>query len=889
MLSGSCAFAKLLALSSRPQISTMRSSLVELPVIMMSLPDDGMTLKISHIKPSSHIQPSSNDYPILKVSRVILPFTFEVQTSNNQLASYAITLLQKVDNLILDKLSFEPLTTQDTTHDRPELHRIIKVQKDLHEILTSLATNYLFIKLQRQLTDKEQQFGILYHIQKSFFGILRLPSGIKLRDIISDGGLPLSSITTSTDLSRIQINVEPTTEMETSLDHSLDHFSMAPPSESLLKPSSTVLHSPKAGDPLTFLYSRYFSTLYSLTTPLNYFPKTALTRFKIMCDNEDEKMSTNLQKLFLPVDEMDNRHLGKYGILKTSDGAYESYEGTNLNLAKEKSELEFQNEFLNKNIALMNRIRAKENKDPELRDKFSISDEEKLQVFVLELKLREAQLQVLIILELLSSWKISEQEFLSANLKRQEKELKRKNRESKQSLVRKKKSKPKKIIPTFLGMGVNVADTPAMKSPKHLNVDQFAVYISLNTMLDRMTLWDTLLGKNLGENDKTYNFLAYVLVPFYNKKLPIIIKYMVDKIKEVNMKLTTKTEKRAKLSPKPEDSESTNVPPKRSKYNKVLLSGTKVPHLRKSASTSIKDDLLPSFVLKRSNSNLSARHLEKREVDMSMKAVPKPQRSKSLNQKLKSFSEKATNSFIFGNIKKTKTQPAVVPSLPQIQATPAKKRIIDISSIPMNKSESVPLPDISSNSFSQIESTPFKKRQIDYSDVMKTPEDNYTKPNEVMVPSSEVRLGVSEKLMNLTRQNVTLAEDQTQQMSFTGPPTLTGNSLTIPANDSVFSSPFNKEGPFPPQQTPKENVINSSPERSIRRRTRPGEPVSVAESPFYNPHINGSPPSNVFQKTPNINEEVQTDNDSDYDMLKSKEIFKSGRVYSRNRSKVDKY
>lgn len=423
-------------------------------------------------------------------------------------------------------------------------------------------------------------------------------------------------------------------------------FSMKPPATSLIpsiKPSAVDISPQSEANPLSFLLSRYYNTLYSLTTPLTYFPKTALSRFRNLCDNDHATMQTHLLSVYLTTEQLEQRHTDRYGLDKIIDG------GPIVPVTLTgKYELENQELFASKHFAMK-------------------PNEDALGKLILELKIREAQLQMLVLMELLVSWEIDEVAFMKNNLEKQEKEHSRKR---KLTLIRRKPKQgkqQKKIIPTFLGTGIQDQDHPADLGPSvPRKVDEYTLYTSLITLVDQMSIWDTLLGRIKGEkDDNMFGFLAYVLVPFFNKQLPGTVKFVITKVKELRPKLhisrskskLKKFEVDAEIADEPLDEKPSDKPKRSSKFAKTLLSPEQRPFLRR-ANTSIgSSELQPAFLLKRSKSNLGSKNLKRRQVDISV-AKPETQEPEEA---------KKTKLFLFGDARRVKSS-----SLLQVEATPAK-------------------------------------------------------------------------------------------------------------------------------------------------------------------------------------------------------------------------
>ena len=326
---------------------------------------------------------------------------------------------------------------------------------------------------------------------------------------------------------------------------------------------------------------------------------------------------------------------------------------------------------------------------------------EKLSQLILDLKIREAQLQILIIFELLNLMHVEEQEFLTKNKNIQ---LDKEAQKSKnQSLVRRKRRKNKKKQPNSEKDILSPAIIQSVETEK-----QFQLFMSLTTYIDRLSLWDTLSVKSGGAG--MYGFIGYVLVPYFHKKLPKLVEFVVESMKSLNMKLVSLKRKKSdqvdteeheqvdteiehgttpQESDTPKHQDETLKMKPRSKYRKVLLDKNP-PKLSKSTSIVDSDDFKPLISLKKSKSNLSAKHLSKREVDLNLKQSSKADFSSISTASL---------SFIFGTrAKKSLSASTVTTSRPtrtkseKIATTPVKPKL--------------------KHSVSQIEATPAKARKV---------------------------------------------------------------------------------------------------------------------------------------------------------------------------------
>ncbi|RLV94993.1 DNA replication regulator SLD3 [Spathaspora sp. JA1] len=592
----------------------------------------------------------------------------------------------------------------------------------------------------------KQVQGIAFHITGEYFGIFRVPSTFESDEKVNEHELYVQ-VRNGDDLMSLCVE-QPVGDLSPLAEDIIDRFSMAPPSKEYMEP----LPQTEEEDASTFIQSRYYTTLYSLKNPLSYFPKTAIARLRILCKEDNSEIVRILKSVFVDIEQLHVRHSGPKGLLS---------------IPNLESSVEKENQILFVKT------------HPEFKDDEKTVDTDKMGQLVLELKIREAQLQILVIFEILYTLGINQEEFLSTNATKLEKLRRKREKElAKRSLIRPRKGK-RKIIPTFLGMGVGIETTEKVDEKKEID-DMYEYYTTLNNLIDRLGLWDAL---TTSKSDNNYGFMAYVVVPYYNKKLPQLVKYLVDNIKGSNMKLVSKPSKKPKKEPESADNtqhEQISKQNKHSKFKKVLLD-KQPPTLRNAATLtsdltnlSHSDDFLPS--LKRSKSNLSSKSLTRRQVDLNVKQMPTEQ-DQEQNQ---------PPSFIFGNAKRSKSIKLTSTAEPMLATVTKSKSFSQIESTPVKKS-----------SVRVIEATPQKKRHLDQSVILKTPNSEFLKPS-VRRETEGLK-----PLVGVTPQKI---------------------------QSGGIKSPFGVE------VTPMQQTVNSSPIKEITsstRRKRPGEPIPLEDSPFY--------------------------------------------------------
>lgn len=512
-------------------------------------------------------------------------------------------------------------------------------------------------------------------------------------------------------------------------------------------------------NPRDFIISRYYNTLYSLTTPLSYFPKTAFNRLRNMCKENQAELLDAISGTLISTEDLRKRQIERFGLSSLISG-----EVTSVHMLK--FERENQLHFASRHY------------DDLLND-------QKLDGLVMDLKIREAQLQVLVIMEFLLCSKIDETLFLESNAKRQEKENQAKG---KRSLVRKRNKQ--RIIPTLLGQGMDDTTLSQIDTLHNDAGTQYSLYKSLLSLIDQLGIWGVFQAKSSSRNDEhTYGFLAYVLLPYYNKALPQILQFIIKSFRnlKINFKAPKKSASRqSSTSSKANTEESIEAGAKRKlKFAKIHLSPGKLPFLKKSSSTMDASDLKPAFLLKRSKSSLGSKNMQKRQVDMLGKAEKSEEQ---INDELKSQSL-----FLFCDARKIKSVNMATTStreLPQVEATPTKPTL---AARTMLNPVSINVP--------QVFETPSNVRVIDRLNI------------ENSLPSERTRSSnqksVFEKLASIEMEDEAI-----------GSPTQLSNS---PFN--VFLNESHQE------------VIRSSPEKvsssPIKVSTKYGDQIAITSSPVY--------------------------------------------------------
>lgn len=670
--------------------------------------------------------------------------------------------------------------------------------------------------------------GILFNITGEYYGILEVN--------MKKSKLGLNFNLSSNENFAIDSLVDNDVHTETVESPQEDDkiFSMKPPSSmsrSSSVSSSLRVSAPTAltvspqhiNDPLDYLKSKYYSILYSPSTPLSYFSKTALPRLKILCKDNNDTLKSTLLKIFCLINHLNIRHDGNFGVLKRLQNSVET-----LDLQYEVSN---QINFLTSN----NLLKESDSGEPN----------SSLYHFTSILKLREFQLQLIVLLELLTTLGINESDFLYNNSPQPEinnnivstmgldtassnsvpksgsevnsKGKSRSKTRSRPALVR-KKNLARKVIPTFLGMGIPITQEPQhgkddtsrdLKTHGDVNsVNTFSLLQTLNNLIERLSLWDTLFNN---KQNNSLSFIAYVLVPYYKSRLPLTIKYLVERIKGLNLKLRSSksVSSSSNSKSKSKDREREKEKLKQKKFDRPKLNDF----------NSLDDKTFaPSLTLRKSNSNLSSKHLHRRQVDFSNPSHSQSQSSSQGPSISRSQSQVSNGSLTLSDPHSVAARLKSLSGLDRTSIFSQSKRL--------NPSKTTVT---SSKSFSQVAATPVKKpqtnlnpREIVSPELDKSPIDSpivMKKPNTNIILSPSGQKGSTPSFQILQASHSShlspVTETPNKQMS------RSGNFLMSPAQ--IESSPM---------------IIVSS-----ERKRKPGDPIDFQNPSFYKA-LNGSPSNN---------------------------------------------
>ncbi|CCH57950.1 hypothetical protein TBLA_0A01510 [Henningerozyma blattae CBS 6284] len=286
-------------------------------------------------------------------------------------------------------------------------------------------------------------------------------------------------------------------------------------------PVSTNSQVQKYKDPSSYFKSKYYETLFWTNIQLAYFVKSNMIRFKNMCLST-AKDSTIINSI------LNEQCLNKPNFDDRPDNIITSWE---------------KNEFSKEPLTIaLSKLQISKNSD-EL-------SQARINDFITIIKAREIKLQIILLLELIDISKI-DKNFEDFD-KRYKKNLKKRSinitRKDTRFLGRRQKIKSKKKVHN-LSLPVK-----GSTNDKNLSLDYCE---QLDLYLDKLSILDVILSIFTSQIDKEdiqdklienkYNlmnhnketssigYIKYVIIPYYGKKLPNAVKFIIKKIKGVNL------------------------------------------------------------------------------------------------------------------------------------------------------------------------------------------------------------------------------------------------------------------------------------------------------------------------------------------------------------------
>lgn len=510
-------------------------------------------------------------------------------------------------------------------------------------------------------------------------------------------------------------------------------FSMKLPKANLDSRDTKLLEdSLKTIDPGEYLANSYFSTLYEERIPLPFFPKSTLPRIHVLAHSNTKLVKECITKfLITSMSFFDKRHIFVQ-IINDDEFDLEHFKSKwmDLNSMLHPSELEFRREFF----------------DSICSDSASFN-RDKVSSLLTKLKIKEAKLQVLLLLEILhilnqdgSSNTSDKPHEKKPDITKKRVKIRKRNRSH---LVGHKK----RLLPTFIGTVIPVnthfsTDLRSLNSSKNseLPLDVKKVKLLIRNWFDRLCVWEAVLGISEKSEGSSFSFLKSAVIPFYAKKHHRLLKELVTRSRGLKLdnkknkstklrqhsvdhkmdesdKMSTSDYKQGLITDNPNQflSRDNNIHPSERQHRKNLQTGRYIPHLARRASSlaGLKD-----LKINRNHSFAAHEDFSRKTFEM-VRSTSFSQMIRHSSQNLKETLAKRTISLhekIFDHRKKrrlvapkTKFKETASPAkeVTEIEATPLKKRrhLLKVR----KESQLKPVPEISVHSSSPIiGATPIK-------------------------------------------------------------------------------------------------------------------------------------------------------------------------------------
>ncbi|GMM35349.1 Sld3 protein [Saccharomycopsis crataegensis] len=517
-----------------------------------------------------------------------------------------------------------------------------------------------------------------------------------------------------------------------------------------------------------YLTKKYRESMYFSKMPLYYFPKTSISRLEsvylgskkgeVLSANKKDELKKLIEASIMDIESFDQRHK-TLGIIITK--------GEDVGKLDEKEQIFLKNFSTANKVDYLRGLKLQNlNKSDSTASKIAINMiDELLDNYTLFLKIREAQLQALLLVEYLyldisdiasSRTLVEEKDTIIGNIPTTSFGLG--VNPKKRNLIRPKRTKNKKT-----------KESKASNS-KRQNIKKTGVFYRslLNAYIDRFLIWDIILETKVGNkrSDKqnnqdetgqqenldgidtnvlasefvfSRNYVKKVVIPYFYQKCPHLVKFMRNKIHGELVGGSSHNKKREIKKDEEKMAEGDNGEPKDTQKNKTLkrsrtelnIEKPRGPSLLRSKTIAnkfaleINKNLTNNKSLKRASSTSSmptsgiAKLLSKREVDLSSKSKPSPKLS--VGQKLKEISSQSftdphsilrrpkllqKSKSLIDNSKILKTKAPASKSI-QIEATPIKNNSSNPYNNPYNNSnQTVSFKKSLIRQFSQIEATP---------------------------------------------------------------------------------------------------------------------------------------------------------------------------------------
>ncbi|AET38023.1 Sld3p Ecym_2277 [Eremothecium cymbalariae DBVPG len=392
-------------------------------------------------------------------------------------------------------------------------------------------------------------------------------------------------------------------------------FIISPP-DKILSSRDTSTLAEVSQDPIQYLNKKYYETLFQLGVPLALFVKSKLSRLKNICKNKQANLYRDvLSIMILDLAEFGGRHDAEHqGLLIYELPSY----------AAELREKYIINQFHIHNLR-DNKGQASYVKD-----------------LIMILKARELKLQIILLLEIISLEKMDacfkdfELKYRS-NLDKRSLEVtkanpmfRRRRKENQHKATKKKKLDLCEQLDILLDK-LTIADILLTTEPRiHIDEEKKQDQTPQEKILE---LKRNMLNK--GKEVSSLGFISYVLVPYWSKRTPNVVAFIIKKIKGPSLQKNLPSSTRSSSLPSEEPSIASRRSSLSSTTNSSCPSSPKTTQLKIASGSSAVNLLnsrtssnLVEFLesdnslgkrpsLSRTNSDLSLNRLQKRQLPAS--------------------------------------------------------------------------------------------------------------------------------------------------------------------------------------------------------------------------------------------------------------------------------
>lgn len=433
-----------------------------------------------------------------------------VATLTRSLSSLGRIMILRIDNVTISKIKTidrQQFSTDYLPHDSAWGMNGERPWTIIECGQTQLGLNpnqMMFVRVSESRSNKPSQIhhlAVMEAISNHTVALMKLDRHVRSKDLkaisdISDidpmgererNPVPLVDSTNPLDLFASQ-SID---WMQSYSDFDLNMTDLA--SQKILNSQLEDPTSNSISDPVQLILERYVETLYSERVPLVYFAKSTLPKAKLLFGGLSDKFIQTLQSMLLSIDILDR----KYSLLHEADTA---------DVCRGALDADAWRQWLDTNMS---------------------SDENLTRARVDQLKVRETELQVTLLLEILANSSFIGE---SAQLEPAKPAGKPKPR-----LVRKKKNAQSDEVSTNMAGKLNPSLKPA---------------VALDILFDRLCIHNALQAteptsdsERPKSTDLVRHFCFEIILPFYSSKLPDKSRELVAKARgpSSNSKLATRS------------------------------------------------------------------------------------------------------------------------------------------------------------------------------------------------------------------------------------------------------------------------------------------------------------------------------------------------------------